>query len=233
MSLSLDLSNGQRLDIGIRISQRARRFRLVSGIEGVHAVVPRQFDRTELTRFAESKRDWLLKTSKYYHRLKEKCGGYEPGTMLFQGQRYRCNLVADRRLSAVLSDSMKLITFHVPDTRKSQQYQQEWYRGQTAAIISERLPKIAERMGLKYNKVSIKKQKSRWGSCSKKGNLNFNLMLAAAPPSVIDYVIIHELAHLVVLDHSPTFWKTVSKEDPDFATHREWLSNFAPLIRIA
>ena len=126
---------------------------------------------------------------------------------------------------------MKVITFHVPDRRKARRHQQEWYRQQTTAIISERLPPIAERMGLKYNRVSIKKQKSRWGSCSKKGNLNFNLMLAAAPDSVIDYVIIHELAHLAVLDHSPRFWAIVQEADPEYRIHREWLGVFAPLIK--
>ncbi|HEV8387883.1 MAG TPA: M48 family metallopeptidase, partial [Nitrososphaera sp.] len=110
--------------------------------------------------------------------------------------------------------------------------QEKWYRQQTYEMIEARLPMLAARMNAQYNKVSVKKQKSRWGSCSKKGNLNFNLMLAAAPPAVLDYVMIHELAHVSVLDHSPRFWAIVQAADPEYKSHREWLSSFAPLIKV-
>lgn len=220
------------LQISIRTSSRATRVKLVSGIEGVHAVVPSEYDEQYLVRFAQSKRDWLLKTSRYYDRLKERCGGYEQGTVFYAGSKYRCNFVSDRQFSAMLSDSIKVITFHVPDRRRSKKYVQEWYRGQTARIISERLPVIASRLGRKYNRVSVKKLQSRWGSCSKEKNLNFNLLLAAAPPDVVDYVIVHELTHLLVLDHSPKFWELVSQADPDYLAHRKWLSTYSPLIRI-
>ena len=206
--------------------------RLVSGIEGVHAVVPRNFDAAELSHFAYSKRNWLIRTSRYYGKLRERCGGYEPGTILYRGSKYRCNLVSDRRFSVIVSDSLKVITFHLPHIRNAAIFQQDWYRQQTRAIIQDHLPVIAERMGLKFNKVTIKKQKSRWGSCSRNANLNFNLMLAAAPLEVVDYVIVHELAHIAVLDHSPKFWSMVEKADPEYRLHREWLRTFAPLVRI-
>jgi predicted metal-dependent hydrolase len=232
LSLSLDLGEGRSLQIGIRTSNRATRIRLVSGIEGVHAVVPKNFDTDELSHFAFSKRRWLIRTSRYYSRLREQCGGYEPGTIFYMGSKYRCNLVRDRRFSVIVSDSLGIITFHLPDMRSAARYQQDWYRQKTRAIIQDRLPQIAERMGIKYNKVTIKKQKSRWGSCSKNANLNFNLMLSAAPPEVIDYVMIHELAHVIMLDHSPRFWAIVEKTDPDYKTHRGWLRTFSALIKI-
>ncbi len=99
-------------------------------------------------------------------------------------------------------------------------------------IIAERLPVLANRLGFKYNKVSIKNQRSRWASCSKKGNLNFNLLLAAAPAEVIDYVIVHELMHLIEMGHSSRFWQLVENADPDYEKHREWLVSYAPVIKI-
>jgi predicted metal-dependent hydrolase len=178
-----------------------------------------------------SKQDWLRKTSRYYDRLREKCGGFDASIILYRGAKYRYVVVADRMLAATVSEELKIITFHVPDRRKAKAYQQAWYRQQTEAMIMQRLPALAESMGMKYNRVSVRKQKSRWGSCSRKGNLNFNLMLAAVPQEVLDYVIIHELAHLKVLDHSPQFWEVVSAADPGYKSHREWLSNYAPLIK--
>lgn len=220
------------MEISVKTSPRAKRLRLVSSIEGVRAVVPPDFSPNELSRFISSKRDWLRRTSRYYGRMRDRCGGFDGSALLYQGIRYRSLVVSDRRFSVTVSDALGTITFHVPDKRRVSSFQEEWYKQQTCAIIEERLPFLAERMALKYNKVSVKKQKSRWGSCSRKGNLNFNLMLAAAPAEVVDYVMIHELAHLSVLDHSPRFWELVKGADPEYKSHREWLSDFAPLIKV-
>ncbi len=229
--LSINLAAGA-ITIGVRTSKRSKRFRLVSDINGVEAIVPEGYRAEELERFVSSKRDWIIKTSRYYARLKERCGVPEPGTIYFLGSKYRFRMIKDRNASAVVSETMRLITFHVTDLRKQKQHLQEWYREQTGKIISERLPALATKLGLRYNKVSIKSQKSRWASCSKKGNLNFNLLLAAAPLEVIDYVIIHELTHLIQLDHSPKFWQLVRDADPEYKKHREWLISYAPVIRI-
>lgn len=220
------------MEIRVKTSSRAKRLRLVSSIEGVRAVVPIHFNSIELSRFIASKRDWLRRTSRYYEKMRERCGGFDRSELLYQGVRYRSLVVADRRFSATVSEALGTITFHVPDKRRASSYQEEWYKQQTSAMIEARLPALAEKMGLKYNKVSVKKQKSRWGSCTRTGNLNFNLMLSAAPSEVVDYVMIHELAHLSVLDHSPRFWELVKWADPQYKSHREWLSNFAPLIRV-
>jgi predicted metal-dependent hydrolase len=180
----------------------------------------------------KSKQEWLRKTARYYQKLRDQCGGFDRNSLLYRGDRYQALVVSDGHFAATVSDSLKTITFHVPDRRRVRIYQQEWFKQQTDSIIRERLPALAEKMGLKYNRVSVKRQKSRWGSCSRKGNLNFNLMLAAAPPAVVDYVIIHELAHLRVLDHSTKFWALVQAMDPGYLAHREWLSSYAPLIKL-
>ena len=227
----MDLGDGRQLEICVKTSLRARRLRLVSGVEGVQAIVPQGYSSDELAQFVTSKQDWLRKTLRYYERLHEKCGGFDRSMILYKGAKYRYNIVTDRMLAATVSDELKIITFHVPDRRKANAYQRAWYRQQTESMIMERLPALAGKMGPKYNKVSVKKQKSRWGSCSRMGNLNFNLMLAAVPAEVLDYVVIHELAHLKVLNHSPQFWEIVEAADPGYKSHREWLANFAPLIK--
>ena len=204
--------------------------RLVSGINGVQAMVPMNYNAKELQNFVASKRDWIFKTSKYYSKLKERCGGLEPSSIYFLGSRYRFNVVKDRQPLTMISDTLKLITFHVTDLRRYKQHMQEWYKQQTARIIAGRLPMLANRFNVKYNKVSIKNQKSRWASCSKKGNMHFNLLLAAAPPDVIDYVMIHELMHLIEFDHSHQFWQLVKEADPGYKEHREWLVNYSLVI---
>lgn len=80
----------------------------------------------------------------------------------------------------------------------------------------ERLEWYAPRMGVSYQRVTIRNQKGRWGSCSSKGNLNFNYRLHYLPQELMDYVVIHELAHRVYMNHSPEFWSLVERFMPDY-----------------
>jgi predicted metal-dependent hydrolase len=218
--------------IDICQNKRTKRFRLVSGINGVRAIVPLNYNIKELENFITSKRNWILRTSQYYGKLKERNGGLQPNTLYFLGSKYKFRIVKDRWPLTVVSDTIKLITFHVTDRRRYKQHIQEWYKQQTYRIIADRLPILAGRFNVKYNKVSVKNQKSRWASCSKNGNLHFNLLLAAAPSTVIDYVMIHELMHLIEFDHSLRFWQLVKEADPDYMKHREWLLNYASIIKV-
>ena len=81
----------------------------------------------------------------------------------------------------------------------------------------------AQQMGLQYGRITIRHQRSCWGSCSCKGNLNFNCLLMLAPPHVIEYVIVHELCHLVQHNHSKAFWDLVAQTVLDYAACRQWL----------
>ena len=87
-------------------------------------------------------------------------------------------------------------------------------------------------MDLEYNQVRIKGNKSRWGSCSSKKNINLNWALLMAPMNVSDYVVIHELCHLKEMNHSKDFWKLVQKYDPNFKEHIKWLKNHQHWLKI-
>jgi predicted metal-dependent hydrolase len=229
--LLLPLDDVKVLEIAIRTSARARHMRLVSSIRGIEAVVPEHFSDARLQKFVESKKDWISKTSQYYRRIKERTG-HEDGTLYYLGERYRYHTVKDRLPSAIVSQGLKIVTFHVTDRRTYRRQILAWYREQTGRIVAERLPVLSAIMDLQYNRVSIKQQRSRWASCSKKRNLNFNLLLSAAPVQVIDYVIVHELAHIVEMNHSKKFWEIVASADPEFKKHKAWLDDHSPVIGV-
>lgn len=90
-------------------------------------------------------------------------------------------------------------------------------------VIPERVEYFAKVIGVTYGKITIRNQKTRWGSCSSKGNLNFNCLLMLAPPEVLDYVVVHELCHRKQMNHSKAFWLEVEKVLPDYKEVRKWL----------
>ena len=100
-----------------------------------------------------------------------------------------------------------------------------------AGVLPERVQYYAQIMGVTYGRIAIRSQRSRWGSCSAKGNLNFNCLLMLCPEEVRDYVVIHELCHRKELNHSAAFWAEVEKVCPDYRVRRKWLKdNGASLI---
>lgn len=90
-------------------------------------------------------------------------------------------------------------------------------------VIPEKVAYFAECMGVSWGKITIRHQSTIWGSCSMKGNLSFNCFLMLMPESVLDYVIVHELAHRLQMNHSRIFWNEVEKIIPDYKKRRDWL----------
>ena len=97
-------------------------------------------------------------------------------------------------------------------------------RRQTKLLVEERAAHYSAMLGLTYNQISVRAQHTRWGSCSSKGNLNFNCLLALVPGDVLDYVVVHELCHLKEMNHSNLFWQLVRQVLPDYAQSKHWLT---------
>jgi len=93
------------------------------------------------------------------------------------------------------------------------------------AVLPQRAAYFARLVGVSYGHITIRAQHTRWGSCSSKGNLNFNCLLMLVPPEVADYVVVHELCHRKELNHSARFWAEVERVLPDYKVHRKWLKD--------
>ncbi|SHO44627.1 M48 family metallopeptidase [Anaerocolumna xylanovorans] len=98
-----------------------------------------------------------------------------------------------------------------------------WYRKYAKETLQRKASYYSVKMQTDYKRITVREQRTRWGSCSSKGNLNFNWKLIMMPEMVIDYVVVHELAHRKYMNHSPSFWKEVEKVLPDYKERRSWL----------
>ncbi len=99
----------------------------------------------------------------------------------------------------------------------------EVLRERTRRLVTEKVAHFAPLVGVSFGRIAVRTQRTRWGSCSSKGNLNFNCLLALVPETVLDYIVVHELCHRKEMNHSPAFWAEVERILPDYRTYERWL----------
>lgn len=105
-----------------------------------------------------------------------------------------------------------------------------WFKKEAITVFTQKASEYAKMLDVSFNEVHIKDQRSCWGSCSSKKNLNFNWRILMAPEEVCDYVIIHEVCHLVHMDHSPAFWDLVEQLCPEYRKYKKWLKEYTELL---
>ncbi len=228
---------GQSIPYSIRVSTRARILRLVVRQEsGLEIVVPRGVRSRQIEEALQQKASWILKSMRRLQAMPELKDGRELSCM---GKLLRLQLtVSDRVVSGrprvTLAGETLLVTLRETDWNNSgvlRRALEVWFRRRAHTLIPDRLLAANQTFGFQYGRVTIKEQKSRWGSCSRAGNLNFNWRLLMAPLPVLDYVLIHELAHLQELNHAPAFWQLVASACPDYQIQRRWLREHGHTLR--
>lgn len=141
-------------------------------------------------------------------------------SFLYLGRTYKLSLVKEQKETLKFDNAFYIREDMQPFARG---IFINWYRDTAQKFISERVNYYSNFAGIKYNKVKITSAMKRWGSCSRNGNLSFTYRLVMAPVSVIDYVVVHELCHIIEHNHSKRFWEHVKVILPDYKDAQEWL----------
>jgi len=231
------LLRGQMVPYRIRMSSRARVLHLVVRQEsGLEVVAPRGTRRRQIEEALHQKAGWILKTMQRVVAIPLIQDGSE---FAFVGRTIRLCLVTGPSRTTpypkITTVGDTLVLYVQESDRENQQVLRTalegWYRQCAREIIPERLITANKVFGFRYGRVTIKEQKSRWGSCSRAGNLNFNWRLLLAPVAVLEYVLTHELAHLKELNHAPAFWRLVAQGCPDYKIQRHWLREHGHTLR--
>lgn len=214
-------------DIISRVIRSRRRTLALQVTPDASLIVRAPFRASEeyIRRLVKRKMPWIIKRQRMAREAflsRPRHAFLEGETFLFQGEPRRLCLAPEGSPPLTYSEGRFLLAKpHVPSAR---QIFEKWYRSQALSIIKERIRPYAARAGLAYSKIAVTGARRRWGSCSSKGNLNFSWRLVMAPPEIMDYVIVHELAHIAVPNHSARFWQKVGTLFPDHRRARLWLN---------
>lgn len=144
-------------------------------------------------------------------------------SLLHLGKPYQL-FVVDEPVDGVIFDSKFIISRK--NQRRAKQLLQDWYHYSATEIIVPKAVSIAKQIGVSFNKINILDLKYRWGSCTPKDNIHFNWRLIKAPMNVIEYIIVHELTHLLETNHTPEFWNRVRTSLPQYASAKKWLRSY-------
>ena len=199
----------------------------------VKVSAPFRISEKQICEVVQKKADWIVKK---VNEVRERnsnlvCRQFVSGEkFLYLGKEYTLEIVEkDLSKAEVLmqEDTMAVyISQGLSEESRKQAIKEaliKWYRQRFAEIVKERIEKYSLQLKVAPCKVVIKDQKTRWGSCSKKGNINLNWRLVMAPIDIIDYVVVHELCHLKFMNHSKDFWNLVKSILPNYTEGREWL----------
>lgn len=150
---------------------------------------------------------------------------------LYLGKEYEIAVRLGQKNIVEIEDKIYLASANIKYTET---YLTNWYKQQARKIILERVYLYSKRFEQKFNSVDVGRvaAKTRWGSCSSEKHLNFNWKLIMAPLETIDYVVVHEIAHLTELNHSRAFWENVRKMHPLYRSPRTWLKRNGHLLNI-
>jgi predicted metal-dependent hydrolase len=149
---------------------------------------------------------------------------------LFVGKEYPLTVVTNQHAALTFSgDRFHLAKNHLPKAREAFI---RWYKTQARDVISNQVDRQASRLALSFKYIRISSARTRWGSCSATGTLSFTWRLVLAPMEIIDYVVIHELIHLKIRNHSPKFWRRVAEVMPEYKRCVSWLRKNGRLLSL-
>ncbi len=222
--------NGKPVCYWLKRSLRAKTVRLqVLPGSGLTVTIPRYYDPGDVPKTIQKYASWILNklatcAVRHDHRLEPVPGDNIP--YLGRAVPLLVNQGPDKLYSFRLDPHGLVISLGSGSVKLSVLLE-HWYRREASRIIKRKLDELSARLGLRYNRLFLRGQRTRWASCSAKGNLSFNWKLILTPEPVIEYVVIHELAHLQHLNHSERFWDLVARHCPGWRDHKKWLRQHA------
>lgn len=214
----------ETLVVRVRESARAKTARIIVGPRRpLEVIVPRGTSDGEVDAFLDERRSWIerkVAAARAIAARPPQLGLDRAGIVWLGGEEVPIARTNGRRSLATLRDRRLLVAG--ADTEAVGAIER-WYRREARRRIEEVVAREAGRLGLEYRSIGIRDPRTRWGSCSRKGSLSFSWRLVAAPPDVLEYVVVHELCHLREPSHQKPFWRLLETARPGWREQARWL----------
>lgn len=214
----------------VRVQQRSNARRLTMRVRdrAVHLTVPPKTPDSDIEGFVAGHSDWIdTQLQQLRDAIAEATPGIEGPAIFHEGEPKPVTLNRDplHRGPGRIEETPEglVIRVHAGSRVRPERVLENWLRSRAGEAITAELGRVLQQLGEESCPVSIRDQKTRWGSCSTTRRLSFNWRLIMAPPECLRYVVVHEASHLVHLDHSPQFWGLVAELMPDYRRHQQWL----------
>lgn len=202
----------------------------------VSVVIPESLEQERVESLLTKKRAWI-KEKLILHREAQPIStkDYVSGeSFSYLGRNYRLKVEKGAYTPVKLHQGRLVVT--LPQGNKEPHMVRNalvrWYKRQAKKKLKDKVKRYAPMIGVNPTEVDVKSFKSRWGSCSAKGKLDFNWKILMAPNRIVDYVVVHELCHIKQHDHSPKFWKEVERIIPNYKDSKEWLKTHSEQFEI-
>lgn len=197
----------------------------------ISVIVPEKAKEDEILEIVKTKAKWI--TQKLYDIREMEYGKinkeYVNGeSLLYMGRNYALQLIVDKdykRPLVKLYHGKIYVTINENNEDRIKSSLEEWYRQKAMEKIEQRINYYKSYFNVKPKKIKVREQKKRWGSCNSKQELFFNWRCIMAPANILDYVVVHEMCHMVFMNHSNDFWDLLYKILPDYKIRKEWLKN--------
>ena len=221
--------NGERLRYAIRVSPRRQTLCLRLYPDGeMQVVAPGHARLADVRHFVRERGGWIeRKRLEWRGVVRDRSDPCADGRALpfLGGQLLLRHSPPTAHHAPVLRDGDTLL-LPVSSAQAARPLVEAWYRQQARALVAQRIAHFAPRVGRSPVRISIRAQRTRWGSCSGRGTISINWRLMLASPEVLDYVIVHELCHLLQANHSARFWREVARVMPDYVRRQHQLREF-------
>ena len=223
------------LQYQLRRSERAKKTRIIVTAEKIEVVAPSKISERRIQAFVTAQQAWIIDAVKRVQHRAQTSHSLAPTTYIegakipFQGQQIPLTIKATtaKRLRVQLTDQHFVVYLPCSQAESSSERikiaLESWMKQRTRQLALQLIDKHSPKHQLFPRNLRIKTQKTRWGSCGPRNDINLNWLLLLAPPVIMEYVVIHELCHIKHKNHSQDFWQLVAAHMPNYLQHRRWL----------
>lgn len=230
----------KKIEFSVTFKKRKTIGLIVQREGGLKVSAPKWVSKKQVREVVLQKAEWILEKLSEFEGRPLEASLQTDGELFFLGEIHRLKIIKEsyQKKIKVFQSEGRIVISLPPELEpaKEQSRMKEkliaWFRQQAEDIMLSRVKSLSLVIGVLPEKITIRQQKTRWGSCSSKGNLNLNWRLVMMPIAVMDYVLIHELVHLKYLNHSKIFWQEVEKYLPDYKERKLSLKQWGKIIQL-